>query len=319
MRIFSILTCSNDLGSCCQSGELALFLKLFNTFILIIQIIAPIILLLMLCINLGQLVMDPDDKKKVKQINNKIIATCLVFLVPILLNLVLNIVGSSSNKNINIVACINESKNIKVNTGGKYISKNNDNKKSTKVFTDKSSYKGKVTTPSISNGNVNYGASITPGEAVIGDSGVNLVPNDSHKTASIVRKANGQEVADYAASWLNKGIVYKWGTNDVRVGGSCDCSGFVYAVLKHFGIIEGGQIRTTVWGSGNVKGTILYSDVSKIVPGDVVFRSFGGGSAHVEIYIGNNHTIGCNAGRGITEGRNARASFRTFIHLTAYD
>ena len=154
--------------------------------------------------------------------------------------------------------------------------------------------------------------------AVIGDSNVKLVKNDSHKKAAIVRKANGDEVAAYAKSWVGK-MNYDWyATGPLKVGGTCSCSHFVYKVLEHFGIIEGGLIRTTVWGSGNVKGTTLYSDVSKIVPGDVISNYFGGNSAHVEIYIGNNQSIGCNNGKGVTHGYRAN-KYRTFIHLNAYD
>ena len=322
MSVFSILNCSNDLGSCCQSGELALFLKLFNTFIQLIQVIVPIVLLVMLCVNLGQLVINPDDKKKEKQILNKFIAASMVFFIPILINLVMGMISTGSQNKVNIAACVQESKNIKVNTSGRYIEKatKSDSKKknNTKVYTDTSTYHGKAGTGS-GTGTVTPGEKITPGEAVIGDSGVKLVPNDSHKKAAIVRKANGAEVAAYAKSWLGKGITYKWGSSeDLRPGGTCDCSGFVYKVLKHFEIIQGGQIRTTVWGSGNVKGTILYSKVSNLVPGDVVFQYFGNASAHVELYIGNNETIGCNGGRGITHGHKAN-HFKTFIHLTAYD
>ena len=39
---------------------------------------------------------------------------------------------------------------------------------------------------------------------------------------------------------------------------------------------------------------------------------------HCGIYIGNNETIGCNSGKGITHGHRAN-KYTSFIHLTAYD
>lgn len=320
MNTFTILSCNNNLGNCCQSSELASLFKVLNTFIVMIQVIVPIILLVMLSINFGQLVMNPDDKKKSKEIRNKLVAACIVFLLPLLVNLSLNMMSVGTGKSFNFMSCLQESKNIKVSSGGKYISKKEeDNKDITKIYTDSSSYHGKVDKSTTSTSPGSYGQSITPGEAVVGDSGVKLVPNDSHRTARIVRKGNGAEVAAYAQSWLGKGLTYKLGsTSELTPGGTCDCSHFVYKVLSHFGIIEGGQIRTTVWGSGNVKGTILYSDVSHLVPGDVVFKYFGNATAHVEIYIGNNETIGCNSGKGVTHGHRA-SNYDTFIHLTAYD
>ena len=233
----------------------------------------------------------------------------------------MNIVSDNSSSNFNLAACIKESKNIKVNSKVTYSNINTETTKRKNIITDSSNYEpGKPSSGgTTSSGNVVMGEKITPGEAVIGDSNVRLVPNDSHRTASIVRKANNQDVVNYAKSWLGQGLSYKLGSSqDLRPGGTCDCSHFVYKVLKHFGIIEGGQIRTTVWGSGNVKGTTLYSDVSKIVPGDVLFNYFGNATAHVEIYIGGNESIGCNSGRGVTHGHRAN-KYRTFIHLSAYD
>jgi hypothetical protein len=73
-----------------------------------------------------------------------------------------------------------------------------------------------------------------------------------------------------------------------------------------------------MWGSGNVKGSTLYSSVKYLVPGDVVYNYWSTYAQHVEIYTGGNNTIGCNGGQGVVEGHRAN-KYRTFIHLSAYD
>ena len=320
MNFFAILSCNNNLGNCCQSSELASLFKVLNTFIVMIQVIVPIILLVMLSINLGQLVMNPDDKKKSKEIRNKLVAACIVFLLPLLVNLSLNMMSVGTGKNFNFMSCLQESKNIKVSSGGKYISKKEeDNKDITKIYTDSSSYHGKVDKSTTSTSPGSYGQSITPGEAIVGDSGVVLRENIYHKKSAIARKLNNQDVVNYALSWVGKMSYNHGSTGELRVGGTCDCSHFVYKVFQHFDAVQGDWIYCSVWGSGNVKGTTLYSDPSHLVPGDVVYKYYSRYAQHVEIYLGNNRSVGCNGGKGVNQGGNVSKNFDTFIHINAYD
>ena len=63
----------------------------------------------------------------------------------------------------------------------------------------------------------------------------------------------------------------------------------------------------------------MYSDMSKLVPGDVLFMGFNTrGVGHLELYAGNGETIGCNTGVGVYHAHNAN-KYTSFIHLTAYD
>ena len=316
--MIQILNCNTNLGSCCNDAGLKSIFSLINNIISIIQIIAPILLIIMIIVDLTKLIKDPDDKKLPKSIKNKLNAAVILFFIPVIVNAFLSISTSSGS---NIISCMKESRNIKLSANAKYIPvEDNTNKQVALPSSSKDYEKGKPKEKSNqTNSQVTPGEKISPTSCVVGDKNVKVVNNDSNRHAKIVRKANGQAVAEYAKSWIGKGLTYDFGsTSDLRAGGTCDCSHFVYQVLKHFGIIEGGQIRTTVWGSCNVEGTTLYSDMSKIVPGDVLFEYFGGTTAHVEIYIGNGESIGCNAGRGVTRGHNAK-NYTTFIHLSAYD
>ncbi len=309
MDYIQILSCNNNLGNCCSDPGLLSFFSITKNILLLIQIIVPILLIIMSAIQLFKMMMNPDDKKGLPSIRNKFIAAAIVFFVPTIVNSLLLMITSSNN---NLISCINEASNIKYNKNVTYKKPSEDKRQKSSIVPDSSDYQKGIPKPT-------QGEEFTSGACKVGDAGVELVPNDSHRHAKVVRKANGEEVANYARSWLGKGLTYKLGASgDLSYGGTCDCSHFVYEVLDHFGILEGGQIRTTVWGSCNVEGTTLYSDYSKLVPGDVVFQYFGNATAHVELYIGNGETIGCNGGIGVTHGHNA-GGFDTFIHLSAYD
>ena len=66
-----------------------------------------------------------------------------------------------------------------------------------------------------------------------------------------------------------------------------DCSGFVYCVMKNFGINLNSSSKTQLKNGNKVENK---SDLKK---GDIVFFSNGGGKdvQHVGMYIGNNNFI----------------------------
>lgn len=310
MNLFQILDCNSNLGNCCSNNVVTSLLSPIINIIDLIQVIVPIILLIMVAVNLTQLVLDPEDKKKVKSLKTKFFAALFVFAVPVIINAFILMIDDSGTGTFNVLNCIKQSSNVKYNSNTSYISTTD--KKTSKIISDPSDYEKGKERSSVPTGAISDAC-------VLGDSNVKLVPNDSKKVDTVVAKANGQDVANYAKSWLNQGLTYKLGSSgELRPGGQCDCSHFVYKVLMHFNILKGGQIRSTVWGSCGVKGSVMYSSYDKLVPGDVVFKSFGNAVGHVEIYIGNGETIGCNGGKGITHGTHAK-NYTSFIHLTAYD
>ena len=65
--MFQILSCS-DIGTCCSDYALANILDIIRRIFDLIQLIAPIILILMCVIGLSQLTMNPDVKDAKKKL-----------------------------------------------------------------------------------------------------------------------------------------------------------------------------------------------------------------------------------------------------------
>lgn len=94
MRFFQILDCSEALGTCCTDYGLLTILDVSRKVLDLIQLIAPIILMVALAIQFTQLLVNPDDKKKTKSLLNKFIAALLCFFVPYLVDLSLSLLPS---------------------------------------------------------------------------------------------------------------------------------------------------------------------------------------------------------------------------------
>lgn len=88
----------------CSSPTLAVTLKALKKILTVVQIIGPILLIVGLTIQITQLMANPDDKKLSKKIFNSILATLLLFFIPLLINLVMGWMGQS----FTITACWNE-------------------------------------------------------------------------------------------------------------------------------------------------------------------------------------------------------------------
>ena len=86
-----------DVSSTCNNAALALTLSAFKRIILLIQIIVPILLIIGAGIGIFQMVQNPDRKNGTKSIINKFVAAAIVFFIPVFINLVMGLVGESTN------------------------------------------------------------------------------------------------------------------------------------------------------------------------------------------------------------------------------
>ena len=107
MRYFQILKCS-DLGTCCNDYALAYSLDAVRKILILIQTIAPIMLIIMGVIGFTQLVFNPEKKNGVKSIINKFVAAAIIFFIPVFVNAVVSIMPET----FSVTACWNQAKTI---------------------------------------------------------------------------------------------------------------------------------------------------------------------------------------------------------------
>lgn len=100
--------------------------------------------------------------------------------------------------------------------------------------------------------------------------------------------AKGEQVVAYAKQFL--GTPYVWAGTDLNKG--VDCSGYVYAVMKHFGISVNRSSSTMVSNG-------IAVNKAELAMGDLVFFATDGTGniSHVGIYIGNNQYIHSSDGK----------------------
>lgn len=132
-----------EINSGCSDPGLGFILKILKTFFTIIEVAAPIVLILSLFILFFKLLNTPDDKKLINNIRNAIISCIIIFLIPFLVNIIMLIIGEKYT----FSECWNMANTSSGN--GNYIDKNSadSDKKPTKVYTEASDYVGEVTLP----------------------------------------------------------------------------------------------------------------------------------------------------------------------------
>ena len=117
----------------CQSSIISNFIAIAKGIIYLVCIIIPIILIISLTIKLVQLINNPDEKKVPKNILNSVLAAGIIFLIPIILSIVIDIASSNVNDSdsFNFLVCWKNAKITKFSSSSKYFSPTpEDNKKS---------------------------------------------------------------------------------------------------------------------------------------------------------------------------------------------
>lgn len=93
---------------CAESGVISIF-RLVKTALNVVRLAVPIGLIVWTMIELFKNVLNPDDKDSKKKILNRAIAAIIVFLVPTIVNLVMNLVdvglGSGKGYDYNVSEC----------------------------------------------------------------------------------------------------------------------------------------------------------------------------------------------------------------------
>ena len=116
----------------CSSEAMSGILSSVKNILTLISIIVPITLLVVSSINLFQLMMSPDDKKKLNRIKNSMIAAVVVFFIPTLVNAVMMMLGNTTD----VSDCWN---NAKSNNGQPQYIEVNEGKRNS-IFSNPSDY-----------------------------------------------------------------------------------------------------------------------------------------------------------------------------------
>lgn len=201
MQYFQILACNEAVGTCCNDYGLVAALDIMRKVFDIIQLIAPILLIVMATVQFTKLVATPDEKNGTKKVINKFLAAVFIFFTPVLTDMILSLMPA--NQNFQIGACWEQAKvsnEVLKLQESKHI-KNGDKTGSSFIVNPEEYAKG--------NGN-----SSGAGEG----------------------SAKGKAIVAYAKSFVGKSYLYGGSWNGEKPYTPTDCSGFVQGVFKHHGI-----------------------------------------------------------------------------------
>lgn len=305
----------------CNDYAILPLIKVLRNMLLVIQILAPILLIISIgIIVLKSVTSDLKEDKKVKnKIFNAFIACTILFLIPAIIGVTLNAVGNGvSGANLSIANCWAAADNYNPKVSTKYINPHSDsNKEATKVYTNPEDYEP-------------------------GSTGVD--PNASNKSGtSGLTGTKQQQLVEVARSQL--GVSYHTmhygpkGSGDEGFG----CAMFVsYCYNQVFfggksgqGMNEGAFYGSTFefWGNVTHDGynpwnkPFVEVSYSEAQPGDVMafvncsdpYSSYSC-CYHVGLYIGDGHYIDSSgsgtSGPGVTEHSSVPSSGVHYLRYT---
>lgn len=163
-----------DMSAKCSDPALSSTLKLTKSMISFIGMIAPIILLTMAVVNIVKLVINPDEKKNIAKIRNSFIAAIVIFMVPVFVNVVMQML----DEKFTVTSCWNNAGDY---SGPHRYIKLSDQRSPSNIFVDPSAYQGGVEKPSSSSSGT--GLSIEGTAQKVGD--VEWDPNDVTKKSNL--------------------------------------------------------------------------------------------------------------------------------------
>lgn len=109
----------------CNNSTLSGFLSIVKKTVLMIQIIIPIILIVFAIFSFIKILHNPEEKNGINKIMNQFLAAIIIFLIPLLVDLVMNLVGEKTS----LSSCWN-SVSSKMSISKVYNSLTNNNRKS---------------------------------------------------------------------------------------------------------------------------------------------------------------------------------------------
>lgn len=260
-----------ELISRCGDYNFISILVIIKRFLEMMQIVVPILLIVSCMWGLIKLLINPEDKKALPSMKNKVFAALIFIFIPFTVNLVL----SWTEESFDVSACWTMAYEYKeqMDAEDMYdVSTNNGNRKKLPNSVD--------------------------------DYEFNAPKNEGSK-GPMTGSARGKEIVEYALSFVGKKYVWGGGHGSNESleeiyarGGGVDCSGFTRLVYRHFGYNLSGTTSTQI----NDGREVSYSEAQA---GDLILYS-----GHVAIFMGSGNKIvhAFNSNKGIVISDDARYS-----------
>ena len=140
-----LATCNAEFGNCCSDPALVPILVVVKNLLNLIQIIVPLLLLVGATWHLIRLMQNPEEKKGLSKVKNSFLAAGIIFFIPMLVDVVLNMAGNGG-----IGGCWQNAKSSGLGKTGTYIYTSEDQKNRKSLFTNSDSYEAGVKKPSYS-------------------------------------------------------------------------------------------------------------------------------------------------------------------------
>ena len=118
----------------CNSSTLVVIFNVVKNLLNLIEIIAPILLIISLGYTFVKLMMNPEEKKLIARLKNAFLATIIIYMIPVFINVTMYMLGY----NYEISACWNNA--IEVDYNPHYIKDSTEDKIVQNIFTDPSEY-----------------------------------------------------------------------------------------------------------------------------------------------------------------------------------
>lgn len=133
-----LATCTAEFGNCCSDPALIPVLYVVRNLLNLIQIIAPILLLCGATLHLIKMMQNPEEKKGFSKVRNSFLAAAIIFFIPLIVDVVLNMAGNSG-----LGQCWQSAKSSGLGKTGTYISTGNDDERKN-MFTNSDNYESGV-------------------------------------------------------------------------------------------------------------------------------------------------------------------------------
>ena len=172
----------------CNDVALAGVLTVVKRILLLIQIIAPILLIIAASVKLTHMVKNPDDKKKTKIIINSFIAAMVIFLIPVIVNVLMLALG----ENTNISSCWNNAKDV-IEYSENYIEVDENKKKPVNILENSKNYE-----KGIAGTKLNYSNAVEVPDSV-------LVHARNSDPSIVIAAETGEVLAERKAHVLREG------------------------------------------------------------------------------------------------------------------